>query len=165
MGEVFLAQDTRLDRLVAIKLLPANLTKDLTRLRRFEQEARAVSALNHPNIVTIYEIGEANEGRFIVLEYVKGQTLRTLIGGRQGLQMLAPIGRQIASALAVAHQAGMIHRDIKPENVMVRDDGYVKVLDFGLARLSLREASSASTADTAIQTRVGTLIGTVAYMS
>ncbi len=165
MGEVYLAEDTRLQRLVAIKVLSADLTKDLTRLRRFEQEARAVSALNHPNIVTIYEIGEADAGRFIVLEYVKGRTLRTLIGGAQGLQSLVPLGRQIASALAVAHDAGIVHRDVKPENIMVRDDGYAKVLDFGLARLSAREASSESTADTAIHTRPGTLVGTVAYMS
>ena len=165
MGEVYLAQDTRLDRLVAIKLLPAELSNDLSRLRRFEQEARAVSALNHPNIVTIYEIGEAPVGRFIVLEYVKGQTLRSVIGGRQGLAAIPPVGRQTATALAVAHGAGMIHRDIKPENVMVRDDGYVKVLDFGLARLSARDGSSESTADTAIHTKPGIIIGTVAYMS
>jgi hypothetical protein len=165
MGEVYLAQDTRLDRLVAIKLLPAELTNDLSRLRRFEQEARAVSALNHPNIVTIFEIGEAPAGRFIVLEYVKGQTLRSIIGGRQGLAAIPPVGRQAATALAVAHGAGMIHRDIKPENVMVRDDGYVKVLDFGLARLSARDGSSESTADTAIHTKPGIIIGTVAYMS
>ena len=165
MGEVYLAQDTRLDRLVAIKLLPADLTKDLSRLRRFEQEARAVSALNHPNIVTIFEIGEAEAGRFIVLEYVKGRTLRSIIGGGQGLGSIAPSGRQVATALAVAHDAGMIHRDIKPENVMVRDDGYVKVLDFGLARLNATEQSSDSTADTAIHTRPGIVVGTVAYMS
>jgi len=165
MGEVYLAEDARLGRLVAIKLLPAELTRDAARLRRFELEARAVSALNHPNIVTIYEIGEADVGRFIVLEYVKGQTLRSLIGGRRNAQAIAPIGRQIATALSVAHAAGMIHRDIKPENVMVRDDGYVKVLDFGLARLTSSDDSSESTADTAIHTKPGVLVGTVAYMS
>src|SRR5206468_9190025 len=143
----------------------ADLIKDLTRLRRFEQEARVVSALNHPNIVTIYEIGEADVGRFIVLEYVKGRTLRSLIGGPQGLQSLAPLGRQIASALSVAHAAGIVHRDVKPENIMVRDDGYTKVLDFGLARLNAKEASTDSTADTAIHTRPGMLVGTVAYMA
>ena len=140
MGEVYLAEDTRLQRLVALKVLPADLTKDLARLRRFEQEARAVSALNHPNIVTIYEIGEADVGRFIVLEFVKGRTLRRLIGGPQGLHSVVPVGRQIASALGVAHDAGIVHRDVKPENIMVRDDGYAKVLDFGLARLSANEA-------------------------
>jgi serine/threonine protein kinase len=113
MGEVYLAEDMRLERLVAIKFLPATLTRDLSRLRRFEQEARAISALNHPNIVTIYEIGEADVGRFIVLEYVKGQTLRSVIGGRRGLESIVPIGRQVATALGVAHDAGMIHRDIK----------------------------------------------------
>jgi predicted ATPase len=165
MGEVYLAEDTRLERLVALKILPVAMTKDLARLRRFEHEARAISALNHPNIVTIYEIGEADAGRFIALEYVKGQTLRTFIGGRQGVDSIAPIGRQVATALGVAHDAGMIHRDIKPENVMVRDDGYVKVLDFGLARLSIGDASSDSTAETDMHTKPGTLIGTVAYMS
>ena len=165
MGEVYLAQDTHLDRLVAIKFLPVDLTRDAARLRRFEQEARAVSALNHPNIVTIFEIGEVSTGRFIVLEYVKGRTLREIIGSGQGLALLPAIGRQVANALAVAHDAGMVHRDIKPENIMVRDDGYVKVLDFGLARLATRDISSDSTADTAIQTRPGMLIGTVAYMS
>jgi adenylate cyclase len=165
MGDVYLAEDTRLQRLVAIKLLPGDVGRDLARLRRFEQEARAVSALNHPNIVTIYEIGEADAGRFIVLEYVKGRTLRSLIGGPEGLQSIVPIGRQISSALAVAHAAGIVHRDIKPENLMVRDDGYAKVLDFGLARLSDREGSTDSTADTVIHTKPGTLIGTVAYMS
>ena len=165
MGEVYLAEDTRLERLVALKLLPSALTRDLTRLRRFEHEARAISALNHPNIVTIYEIGEADAGRFIALEYVKGRTLRTFIGGRQGVDSIAPIGRQVATALGVAHDAGMIHRDIKPENVMVRDDGYVKVLDFGLARLSAGDASSDSTAETEMHTKPGTLVGTVAYMS
>src|SRR5262249_27132491 len=164
-GGVSPAEDTRLARLVAIKFLPAALTRDAARLRRFEQEARATSALTHPNIVTIYELGEADAGRFIVLEYVKGRTLRALVGGRQGLDSIAPIGRQVATALGVAHDAGMIHRDIKPENIMVRDDGYVKVLDFGLARLTSDEVSSDSTADTEIHTKPGTLVGTVAYMS
>jgi predicted ATPase len=165
MGEIYLAQDTRLERLVAIKFLPAELTKNLARVRRFEQEARAVSALNHPNIVTIFEIGEVNAGRFIVLEYVKGRTLRAIISSRQGADAIPTVGRQVASALAVAHKAGIIHRDIKPENIMVRDDGYVKVLDFGLARLTTTEVSNESTANTAIQTRPGMLVGTVAYMS
>jgi hypothetical protein len=165
MGEVYLARDTRLDRLVAIKLLRAERTADATRLRRFEQESKAISALNHPNIVTIFEMGEASGARFIVLEYVNGQTIRALIGGRQGLEAIAPIGRQAARALAVAHGAGIVHRDIKPENIMVREDGYVKVLDFGLARLSATDASADSMANTVMHTHAGTLIGTVAYMS
>src|SRR6185369_4366455 len=131
----------------------------------FEQEARAASALNHPNIVTIHEIGEAEVGCFIVLEYIQGRTLRTLIDEQQSFHSLAPIGRQIAQALAVAHQAGITHRDIKPENLMVRDDGYVKVLDFGLARLSSANVSDESTAETAIHTKPGSIVGTVAYMS
>ena len=165
MGEVYLAEDTRLERRVAIKLLPAGVTKDPSRVRRFEQEARAASALNHPNIVTIHEIGEAEVGRFIVLEYVKGHTLRTVIEANQSHQALAPIGRQIARALSVAHDAGIVHRDIKPENIMVRDDGYVKVLDFGLARLGAADVSTESSAQTAIHTRPGSLIGTLSYMS
>src|SRR3989442_10585975 len=114
MGEVYLAEDTRLDRKVAIKVLPAGFTKDASRLQRFEQEARAASALNHPNIVTIHEIGESEVGCFIVLEYIQGRTLRALIDEQQSFHSLAPIGRQIAKALAVAHQAGITHRDIKP---------------------------------------------------
>jgi predicted ATPase len=165
MGEVYLAEDTRLDRKVAVKVLPAGFTRDASRVRRFEQEARAASALNHPNIVTIHEIGEAEVGCYIVLEYIQGRTLRTLIDEQQSFQSLAPIGRQVAQALAVAHQAGITHRDIKPENIMVRDDGYVKVLDFGLARLSSAMVSSESTAETAIHTKPGSIIGTVAYMS
>ena len=165
MGDVYLAEDTRLDRKVAVKVLPAGFTKDASRVRRFEKEARAASALNHPNIVTIHEIGEAEVGCFIVLEYIQGRTLRTLIDEQQSFQSLAPIGRQIAQALAVAHQAGITHRDIKPENIMVRDDGYVKVLDFGLARLSAANVSDESTAETAIHTKPGSIVGTVAYMS
>src|SRR3954465_5300925 len=164
MGEVYLARDTRLDRRVAIKLLRADRTADATRLRRFEQESRAISALNHPNIVTIFEMGEANGARFIVLEYVNGQTIRTLIGGRQGLAAIAPVGRQAARALAVAHDAGIVHRDVKPENIMVRDDGYVKVLDFGLARIVDQQAAERST-HVNMETAPGTLLGTVAYMA
>jgi serine/threonine protein kinase/predicted ATPase len=165
MGEVYLAEDTRLERRVAIKLLPADLTRDLSRVRRFEQEARAASALNHPNIVTIHEIGEAEVGRFIVLEYVRGHTLRAVIEAKQSLQAFASIGRQVARALSVAHQARIVHRDIKPENIMIRDDGYVKVLDFGLARLSAADVSTESSAQTAIHTRPGSLVGTLSYMS
>src|SRR5262245_37039193 len=137
MGEVYLADDTRLGRQVALKLLPAEFTGDAERVRRFEQEARATSALNHPNILTILEIGEANEGRYIITEYIDGQTLRERLNGDR----LAPaaaldIAAQIAAALTAAHEAGIVHRDIKPENVMLRRDGIVKVLDFGLAKLT-----------------------------
>jgi serine/threonine protein kinase/Tol biopolymer transport system component len=144
MGEVHLALDTRLRRKVAIKLLPAEFTADIGRVRRFEQEARAASALNHPNIITVHEIGEAHiEGgnrRYIVTEYVEGETLRQRMNGepqqRLNLSEAIDVASQIAAALSAAHQAGIAHRDIKPENVMARRDGIVKVLDFGLAKLT-----------------------------
>lgn len=135
MGEVWLALDTRLGRKVAVKLLPAEFTSDAERVRRFEQEARAASALNHPNIVTIYEIGEAEGRRFIVTEYVEGETLRQRLQRRIGLTETLEIASQVAAALQAAHEAGITHRDIKPENVMARKDGLVKALDFGLAKL------------------------------
>jgi serine/threonine-protein kinase len=164
MGEVYCAQDSRLGREIVLKLLPAQFTTDADRLRRFEQEARAASALNHPNIVTVYEFGETEAGRYIAMEMVRGQTLRALIGQVQGVDQLVALGRQTAEALAVAHAAGITHRDIKPENIMVRDDGYVKVLDFGLARLSpLQKGGPAARA--AQTTDSGMMMGTVAYMS
>jgi serine/threonine protein kinase len=139
MGEVWLAYDTRLGRKVAIKLLPAKFTSRPERVRRFEQEARAASALNHPNIVTIYEIGEIDNQRFIVTEYVDGETVRqrTAKAPQQGIRLseALEIASQVAAALQAAHEAGITHRDIKPENVMARKDGLVKVLDFGLAKL------------------------------
>ncbi|MGQ0736447.1 MAG: serine/threonine-protein kinase [Acidobacteriota bacterium] len=166
MGVVYLAQDTRLGRRVAVKLLPAELTADPDRVRRFEQEARAASSLNHPNIVTIHDIGESEAGRYIAMELVDGRTLRALLaGGRPALEAVVRLGEQIARALAVAHAAGIVHRDVKPENVMVRDDGLVKVLDFGLARLTQQPQVSASMAATAPATEVGTLLGTTRYMS
>jgi predicted ATPase/predicted Ser/Thr protein kinase len=164
MGEVFLAEDLRLARRVALKFLPAALCSDEDRIRRFMQEARAASALNHPNIITVYDIGEDEAGRFIVMEYIEGRTLRALVKETITLKSLADIARQISKALAVAHAAGIIHRDIKPENVMVRDDGYVKVLDFGLARLA-SPPSNMSSVETAFVTRPGAVLGTAAYMS
>ncbi len=163
MGEVYRARDSRLAREVAIKLLPAASTRDADRLRRFEQEARAASALNHPNIITIHEIGEADAGRFIVMELVKGRTLRS-IGRPISPDLLAAWARQSAEALRVAHAAGIVHRDIKPENIMVREDGYVKVLDFGLARLSPDLFSNDSGGASAL-TDPGTMLGTVRYMA
>jgi len=147
MGEVYLAQDTKLGRKVALKLLPSQYTKDPERLHRFEQEAFAASSLNHPNIITIYEIGEAitESGRihFIVTEFIEGQTLRRrLAAGKIPINEVLEIATQVASALAAAHNAGIIHRDIKPENLMVRPDGYVKMLDFGLAKLTERSANT-----------------------
>ncbi|MFY9610465.1 MAG: protein kinase [Blastocatellia bacterium] len=163
MGEVWRARDTRLNREVAIKVLPASFANDADRLLRFEQEARATSALNHPNIVTIHELGEFGAGRFIVMELVDGRTLRTLIDERVSLDALVRLGSQMAKALSAAHAAGVTHRDIKPENIMVRDDGYLKVLDFGLARLVPtgmdREAATLQ------YTQPGTLLGSARYMS
>lgn len=164
MGEVYLARDTRLGRKVALKLLPQAYTHDADRVRRFEQEARAVSALNHPNIVTIYEVGLADGAHFIATEYVEGQTLRRrLQQGSLPLNEAVEIAAQIASALAAAHSAGIIHRDIKPENVMLRPDGYVKVLDFGLAKLMERPA--AAQLEQEFETDPGVVMGTAPYMS
>lgn len=165
MGEVWLAEDTRLRRNVALKLLPAEFTNDADRLRRFEQEALAISALNYPNIITIHEIGESDVGRFIVMELVAGQTLRAIAAEPVAVDSLLAWGGQLAKALHVAHTVGITHRDLKPENIMVRDDGYVKVLDFGLARLRPATESDSEAAMLAQQTTPGTVMGTVAYMS
>src|SRR5262250_53271 len=136
MGEVYLAEDKRLHRKVALKLLPAQFTNDAERVRRFEREANAASATNHPNILTIYEIGQAEGLRFIATEFVDGVTLRQAMqsDGMSIAESLS-VAIQVAGALSAAHEAGIIHRDIKPENVMVRRNGIVKVLDFGLAKL------------------------------
>ena len=161
MGEVYLAQDTRLGRKVAVKLLRPGLTSNRDAVRRFEQEARAVSSLNHPNIVTIYEIGDLLERRFIAMELVEGQSLATM-RGPVDVGVLARIGAQLARALAVTHGAGLVHRDIKPENVIVRHDGYVKVLDFGLARLAVRPTVT-NARET--ETSPDLILGTPRYMS
>lgn len=163
MGIVYLAEDTRLGRQVAIKILPLEFTESIERVHRFEQEARAVSALNHPNIVTLHDLGQFDSCRYIVMEWVQGRTLRQLIGAPCSLDQVIAIARQIAKALAVTHAAGITHRDIKPENVMLRDDGYVKVLDFGIARLS--PATPGQSAMTLYGTNPGVLVGTYAYMS
>jgi serine/threonine protein kinase len=168
MGEVYLAEDKRLGRKVALKLLPASFTTDEDRLRRFEQEARAASALNHPNIITIYEIRQAAGSHIIATEYVEGETLRhRLSRSALTLSETLNIAMQVADALSAAHKAGIIHRDIKPENIMLRPDGYVKVLDFGLAKLSEQATPAVAAEAPTIQVRTGSgiVIGTAGYMS
>jgi serine/threonine-protein kinase len=168
MGEVYLARDTRLERQVALKLLPPRFTEDAHRLQRFRQEARAASSLNHPNIITIHEIGEVatetGAAHFIATEYIEGHTLRDLIqeGGLK-LSEALEVAIQAAGALSAAHEAGITHRDIKPENIMLRHDGYVKVLDFGLAKLN--ESLAASERFSEVETDPGIVLGTVSYMS
>jgi Tol biopolymer transport system component len=167
MGEVFLAEDTQLDRLVAVKLLPAEFTSNAERVRRFIREAKSASALNHPNILTIHEIGQVQTETdglyFIVTEYVDGQTLRErMSAGKIPLDVALDMAIQVAGALAVAHEAGIIHRDIKPENLMIRRDGYVKLLDFGLAKLA-EEAQVGK--PLALSTEPGRVMGTAQYMS
>lgn len=165
MGQVYLAWDADLNRKVALKFLRSDFLGDSSRMQRLRQEARAASALNHPNIITVHQIGEVGDSQFIATEYVEGETLRQII--RRGPLAVADaldISIQIASALSVAHAAGILHRDIKPENVMVRPDGYVKVLDFGLAKLSQPLVAS-SEAWTLINTAEGTIVGTIQYMS
>src|SRR5262245_2326339 len=171
MGEVYLAEDKRLRRNVALKLLPAQFMNDAERVRRFEREAAAASATNHPNILTIHEIGEVDGAHYIVTEFVEGETLRALIKrGRPGISEAIGIAEQVAGALGVAHEAGIIHRDIKPENVMARADGLVKVLDFGLAKLTERTTAASevdSQAETMarLSTESGVVMGTASYMS
>jgi hypothetical protein len=169
MGEVYRARDTRLNRDVAIKVLPEEFASDRTRLKRFQQEARAVSMLSHPNIVTVYEIGESEAGSYMAMELVEGQTLRQLVRpGGLPLRKLLDISVQIAEGLARAHEAGTVHRDLKPENVMVTADGLVKILDFGLAKLTrspLERGAGPEEGTLPLPTRPGVLIGTVRYMS
>jgi eukaryotic-like serine/threonine-protein kinase len=170
MGEVYLAEDMRLRRKVALKMLAPELTGDEHGLQRFEQEARAASALNHPNILTVYEFGQADGLHFIASEFVEGATLRQRLGGgRLELNAALDIAIQIASALAAAHASGIVHRDIKPENVIVRSDGIVKVLDFGIAKLSPRRSGQAvrrSASNVAVLTsEPGIVLGTPKYMS
>ncbi len=169
MGEVYLAQDTNLRRPVALKLLLAKFTQDEDRLRRFEQEACAASALNHPNILTIYEVGSENDVRFIATEFIDGVTLRQQMGHAPMRPAQAlDIATQAASALATAHEAGIVHRDIKPENIMLRSDGYIKLLDFGLLKLTENSSAHqrlAGGASVMVDTDPGILMGTVKYMS
>jgi serine/threonine protein kinase len=178
MGEVFLAEDTRLRRKVALKILPENIASDKERLHRFEQEAYAASALNHPNILTIHEFGAAEGMHFLASEYVDGETLREKLKSDElSLTDALNIAEQIAFALSAAHSAGIVHRDLKPENIMIRADGILKILDFGLAKLIKPEFSTTDSVsvnagtDTEAETRAfvktnpGVVMGTVAYMS
>jgi serine/threonine protein kinase len=172
MGEVYLARDARLDRQIALKLLPAQFTQDPDQVRRFEREARAASALNHPNIITIHDIGQEGGTHFIAMEFIAGRTLREIIA-RQKVDLVKAlnIAVQIASALAAAHAAGIVHRDVKPENVMVRPDGLVKVLDFGLAKPAAPNLVEVTTGRlrrlemVSLQTDPKMLMGTLAYLS
>src|SRR5947208_5388625 len=169
MGEVYLATDIVAGRKAALKLLPLRFTGDAERLRRFQQEAHAVVGLNHPNILTVYEIGEDHSIHYIASELIEGETLRErLTRGRMQLSEAVDVAIQVASALAAAHQAGIVHRDIKPENIMLRPDGYVKVLDFGIAKLAEEELPAAMPRGEAlllVETNLGGVLGTVRYMS
>jgi serine/threonine protein kinase/Tol biopolymer transport system component len=170
MGEVYLAEDKHLRRPAALKILPARFTESEDRLRRFEREASAASALNHPNIITIHEIGHEDNLHFMAMEFVDGETLRARLSRTEiSLKEALDIAVQIAAALGAAHEAGIVHRDIKPENIMIRRDGYVKVLDFGLAKLTERQAatvdSQAPTIAKETDTDPGTVMGTMQYMS
>jgi serine/threonine protein kinase len=165
MGEVYRARDTHLDRPVAVKVLPADAVRDPDRKRRFVQEAKAASALNHPNIITIYDIDQSDGVDYIAMEYVAGRTLEKR--GDIGLGELLGWAIQIADALAAAHRAGIVHRDLKPSNLMVTPEGLVKVLDFGLAKLTALEPADdlGATLDAPARTEEGTVLGTAAYMS
>ena len=169
MGEVYLAQDTKLNRQVAIKFLSDEFSKDADKLNRFVQEAQSASALNHPNIITIHEIGEIDGTNYIATEFIEGVTLNKYLKGKDiKLGSVLDIAIQVASALDEAHSAGIVHRDIKPDNVMVRENGLAKILDFGIAKLTEKQTPKVESEDaTAIQvnTTPGMIIGTANYMS
>src|SRR5213596_2601429 len=169
MGDVYLATDVTAGRKAALKLLPTRFTGDAERLKRFQQEAHALVGLNHPNILTVYEIGEDHSTHYIASELIEGETLRQrLMRGRMQLNEAVDVAIQVASALAAAHEAGIVHCDIKPENIMLRPDGYVKVLDFGIAKLAEEELPAAMPREEAlllVETNLGSVLGTVRYMS
>jgi eukaryotic-like serine/threonine-protein kinase len=172
MGQVYKAYDAALDRHVALKILPAELVTDTMRVSRFVQEARAVSALNHPNVIVVHDIGEervagrSDSIRFMAMELIDGGTLRELIGGGAvEIRTALHIMLQVAEALTAAHAAGIVHRDLKPENIMVTSLGYAKVLDFGVAKLRAHPESAATERTQIKNTDPGTIIGTVSYMA
>src|SRR6476660_4787995 len=165
MGDIYLAEDRRLERRVVIKTLPKHFTRDIDRVQRFQLEAKAASALSHPNIITIYEIGHIDELHYIALEFIEGETLRQSIATSQlTISEALEIAVNVAAALLAAHEAGIVHRDIKPENIMLRADRVVKVLDFGLAKLTESNPISSGSGST-FQTEQGTVMGTAPYMS
>ncbi len=166
MGEVYRATDTKLGRDVALKVLPAEMARDPERLARFQREARAVAALNHPHIVTLYSVEEADGVHFLTMELIEGQSLeRRIPAGGLSIEQIIEIANALAQALAAAHDKGIVHRDLKPANVMVTTDGRVKVLDFGLAKDVGAGKPSDATLTSAGQTQLGVVMGTPAYMS
>src|SRR5207247_10596343 len=167
--EFYVATDVVAGRKAALKLLPLRFTGDAERLKRFQQEERAVVGLNHPNILTVYEIGQDHSIHYIASELIEGETLRErLTRGRMELSQAVDVIMQVATARVAAHQVGIVHRDIKPENIMLRPDGYVKVLDFGIAKLAEQELPATMPRDEAlllVETNLGAVLGTVRYMS
>src|SRR6202521_4042033 len=167
MGEVYRAKDPRLGREVAIKVLPSSFSADTDRLRRFEQEAKAAGLLNHPNITAVYDIGTENQAPYVVTELLEGETLRgALAGGRLSARKAVDYALQIAHGLAAAHEKGIVHRDLKPENLFVTKDGRLKILDFGLAKLTQVDPGSHTSLPTMTHaTEAGVVMGTAGYMS